>query len=322
MLESDEAARRLGVKVATLYAYVSRGQLTSYPGPSGRRRLFDMEEVERLARRSRQGKTVETRMVTIITGITQLTDGGHLYRGRPATGLATTLAFEEVAELLWEVDPGPDDRPVPSGGWAGSGDGWSPWPLGPPPEIGSWDRLTWAVLMAGARDPIRADLRPEAVTRTARTGGGLHGRRPGPRRGRTGRCGWPRPVGAGRWHGGRRLHGRSTGGAAQPGSYRRAGAGGQRGHGAAGRPRAGHLDGGRPGGRLDPGRPLPLTAGRPGHAVGTAARGSQPAGLLPPGGGGAPRRRPGPWTTPCDGRASCPASATRCTSRAMPGSPS
>src|SRR5580692_2783310 len=106
MMESDEAARRLGIKVATLYAYVSRGQLSSHPGPSGRRRLFDMEEVERLARRSRQGKTVETRMVTITTGITQLTDGGPVYRGRPASGLATTQTFEAVAERLWEGDGG------------------------------------------------------------------------------------------------------------------------------------------------------------------------------------------------------------------------
>jgi citrate synthase len=40
--------------------------------------------------------------------------------------------------------------------------------LGPTPDIGSWDRLAWAVLMSGARDPLRADLRPEAVTRAAR----------------------------------------------------------------------------------------------------------------------------------------------------------
>jgi citrate synthase len=171
MLESDEAARRLGIKVATLYAYVSRGQLTSHPGPSGRRRLFDMDEVERLARRSRQGKTVETRMVTITTGITQLTDDGPVYRGRPATGLATTTAYEAVAELLWagSGESGTDDAVIGrSDGREGSREGWTPLRLGPTPDIGSWDRLTWAVLMSGALDPIRADLRPEAVTRAAR----------------------------------------------------------------------------------------------------------------------------------------------------------
>jgi citrate synthase len=157
MLESDEAARRLGVKVATLYAYVSRGLLVSHPASTGRRRLFDIDEIERLARRSQQGRAVETRMVSITTGITQLTDAGPVYRGRPATGMATTLAFEEVAEWLWA----PGDATGPDQPWEAP-------PLGRPPQIGSWDRLAWAVVMSGALDPLRADLRPEAVTRAAR----------------------------------------------------------------------------------------------------------------------------------------------------------
>ena len=179
MLESEEAARRLGVKVTTLYAYVSRGQLASHPAPSGRRSLFDMDEVERLARRSRQGKTVETRMVTITTGITQLTDEGPIYRGRRATELANEASFEEVAEWLWGVAPeGGGRRPGLGAGGAGGrgapgapGEEGAPWlalPLGRPPEVGSWDRMRWAVVMAGAHNPLRSDLRPESVTRTAR----------------------------------------------------------------------------------------------------------------------------------------------------------
>ena len=113
MLESDEAARRLGVKVSTLYAYVSRGLLVSHPAASGRRRLFDIDEVERLARRSRQGKAVETRMVTITTGITQLTEEGPIYRGRRATDLATRWRYEQAAEWLWGVDEdGPPIEPA------------------------------------------------------------------------------------------------------------------------------------------------------------------------------------------------------------------
>src|SRR5580692_8947665 len=140
MLESDEAARRLGVKVSTLYAYVSRGQLVSHPAASGRRSLFDVEEVERLARRSRQGKAVETRMVTITTGITQLTDDGPIYRGRPATDLATEWTYERAAEWLW-------------GGTDSAGeDGWSAMVLGRPPDVGPSDRIRWAVVMAGALD--------------------------------------------------------------------------------------------------------------------------------------------------------------------------
>ena len=45
---------------------------------------------------------------------------------------------------------------------------WSALALGRPPEVGTSDRIRWAVVMAGALDPLRADLRPEAVIRTAR----------------------------------------------------------------------------------------------------------------------------------------------------------
>jgi citrate synthase len=175
MLESDEAARRLGVKVATLYAYVSRGLLVSHRSPSGRRSLFEMDEVERLARRSRQGKVVETRMATITTAITQLTDEGPIYRGRRATDLATGSTFEAVAEWLWDIEDDDDGRPHHGAEerlrWlstAGPDGAWSPRSLGRPPDIGPSDRVRWAVVMAGAGDPVRADLRPEAVTRAAR----------------------------------------------------------------------------------------------------------------------------------------------------------
>jgi len=164
MLESDEAARRLGVKVTTLYAYVSRGLLVSHPAPEGRKRLFDLGDVERLARRSRQGKTVETRMATVTTAVTQLTDDGPVYRGVPATELATSAAFEEVADRLWW-------GPAASGG-AGSGEptpseSWTPLNLEPPPELSPSDRMRWVVVMAGAHDRLRSDLRPEMVTRVA-----------------------------------------------------------------------------------------------------------------------------------------------------------
>ena len=158
MLESDEAARRLGVKVATLYAYVSRGLLASHPAPGGRRSLFALDDVERLARRSRHGKSVETRMATVTTGVTQLTDEGPLYRGLRATDLATAASFEEVAEWVWggTTVPGGTGPPLPF-------EPWTPLALGSPPEMASSDRLRWVVVMAGARDRLRSDLRPEVV---------------------------------------------------------------------------------------------------------------------------------------------------------------
>ncbi len=158
MLETEEAARRLGVKVPTLYAYVSRGLLSSHRAPGGRRSLFDADDVERLARRSRQGKATDTRMVTITTAITQLTEVGPVYRGRPAVELAVQASFEEVAALLWAA---PEDT-------AGGEQPWSALLLGTPPVTSGSDRMRWATVVAGAADPLRANLRPEAVVRAAR----------------------------------------------------------------------------------------------------------------------------------------------------------
>jgi citrate synthase len=157
MLTTEEAARRLGVKVATLYAYVSRGVLTSQRDPSGRGSLFDLDDVEALATRSRGGRQTATRLATITTGVTQLNeDLGPIYRGRRATDLAARGAtFEEVAELLWQSD--------------GDGDGdWRTPELGPCPLSQTFDRLRWALVVCGAHDPLRSDLRPSAVARAAR----------------------------------------------------------------------------------------------------------------------------------------------------------
>ncbi|MGH7339171.1 MAG: helix-turn-helix domain-containing protein [Candidatus Rokuibacteriota bacterium] len=49
-LTVDEAARLLGVKRATLYAYVSRGVLKSYRQGIKRQRLYRRSEIESLLR--------------------------------------------------------------------------------------------------------------------------------------------------------------------------------------------------------------------------------------------------------------------------------
>ena len=155
MLESEEAARRLGVKLPTLYAYVSRGLLPSHRSPEGRRSLFAAEDVEALAKRSRGGRTTETRLATVTTSTTQIREDGPVYRGTPATELAITVPYENAAELLWR-----GDREATAG--------WAPFTLDPPPALGASDRLRWAVVMAGAGDSLRSDLRPESVIAVAR----------------------------------------------------------------------------------------------------------------------------------------------------------
>jgi citrate synthase len=49
-LTGEEAARRLGVKKATLYAYVSRGVLKSYRQGIKRERLYRRTDIDQLLR--------------------------------------------------------------------------------------------------------------------------------------------------------------------------------------------------------------------------------------------------------------------------------
>ncbi|HLG66908.1 MAG TPA: citrate synthase, partial [Acidimicrobiales bacterium] len=156
MLESEEAARRLGVKLPTLYAYVSRGLLVSHPSPDGRRSLFDLEDLEELSRRSRGARRTDARLATVTTAVTQLREDGPSYRGRRVVELARTAGFEDVAALLWDAEPLPPAQ-------------WQPAALPPSPALPSATRLQWAVVLCGARDPLRSDTRPAAVVQKARS---------------------------------------------------------------------------------------------------------------------------------------------------------
>jgi citrate synthase len=105
-----EAAERLGVSRATLYAYVSRGYLRSQAtaGPS-RERLYSHDDVERLRRRTEERRApdkVAARALQwgmpILESSIALIDGRKLYyRGHDAAVLARTRSLEEVASLIW-----------------------------------------------------------------------------------------------------------------------------------------------------------------------------------------------------------------------------
>jgi citrate synthase len=109
LIDSHEAARRLGVKPATLYAYVSRGLLRSVPGIDSRARRYDVEDVERLKRlrHSRPRTRVPPKpfddLVPVLDTSLSLIENGHIYyRGIDATKLAETEDLEAVAGLLWQ----------------------------------------------------------------------------------------------------------------------------------------------------------------------------------------------------------------------------
>jgi len=96
-LTAAQAAQRLGIKPATLYAYVSRGVLGRSKSADGRGCLFDPADVERLARRGRPRRTAGVADITVKSAITEITADNLRYRGLDATRLAVGHTFEEVA---------------------------------------------------------------------------------------------------------------------------------------------------------------------------------------------------------------------------------
>ena len=100
-LTAAQAAQQLGVKPATLYAYVSRGIMRRDRAVDGRSSLFDAREVERLARRGRPRRPVGVADITVESAITEIAGDRLRYRGLDVIRLAASRTFEDVAELLW-----------------------------------------------------------------------------------------------------------------------------------------------------------------------------------------------------------------------------
>ena len=112
-LTAKQAANALGVSLATLYAYTSRGQLRSEPVPGEpRARRYYRDDVERLNARKvarRDPSKAATRGLrwgepVLESGITLIHDGSFYYRGHNAVALARSSSVEDVAALLWSAD--------------------------------------------------------------------------------------------------------------------------------------------------------------------------------------------------------------------------
>lgn len=164
-ISAAEAASRLGVKRETIYAYVSRGVLTSERHLDGKSSTFDPAEIDRL-RRKKNDKQPGRLEVPIASAITEVLDGSVAYRGHPIGELASTrVGFEAVAELLWSgelnaADPWPSDVGIGAAvrpAIAALGDTATP-----------SDRMMAGVIAAAASDPFRADRSVHGVTSSAR----------------------------------------------------------------------------------------------------------------------------------------------------------
>ena len=114
-LSASEAARILGVSLATLYSYVSRGMLTPSCVQAERRKRYPHDEVLRLAARKADGKRGGHKVAAAMnwgtpvleTRISRIADGRLHYRGHDVLALAANATLEQVACLLWD-DSGHD----------------------------------------------------------------------------------------------------------------------------------------------------------------------------------------------------------------------
>ena len=128
-MTAEEAARALDVRRQTLYAYVSRGLLTSAPGPGpSRARRYNRAAVEQLV--ATRGRTSAERAAAGATDwgvpildseLTLIADGRLFYRGRDAIELSRTASLEQVADILWGAgadgfDAVRPSRPAPAAG--------------------------------------------------------------------------------------------------------------------------------------------------------------------------------------------------------------
>ncbi len=110
-LTSLQAAARLGVKPATLYAYVSRGLLPSHRSADGRRSLFDPADLARLEKRSaeRRGSPADV-IVASELSLVDTAQGRLYYRGLDVLQACRDATFEEIVWWLWT---GSVDRTTP-----------------------------------------------------------------------------------------------------------------------------------------------------------------------------------------------------------------
>ncbi|MEE2704219.1 MAG: citrate synthase family protein [Myxococcota bacterium] len=170
-----EAAEMLGIKLATLYAYTSRGLIRSVPGRQGRERRYLWADLEALrSRRERRepaaarGTALNWGEPVLDTQITSFGPDGPVYRSRAALELAgRDTPFESVAEFLWTATL-PDEAPV-----------WTARDLGVPaselltlmPDAPTQSPLTPLDLLLpvlAARDPSRFDTRAPVILAAAR----------------------------------------------------------------------------------------------------------------------------------------------------------
>src|SRR5258706_14752577 len=110
-LSAAEAAAALGIRLPTLYAYVSRGLIRSEAAGHRRRdRRYNREDVNRLRARREQrrhpdqaaAQALSWGVPVLESSLSLIAEGRLYYRGLEAVVLASRRTFEEVAQWLWD----------------------------------------------------------------------------------------------------------------------------------------------------------------------------------------------------------------------------
>lgn len=113
-LEREAALLKLSVKAQTLYAYVSRGQVSAQAHPHDpRASLYSEADIDRLVKRRRRGRSrSEIASAAIAWGdpvmethLTTVRNGRLIYRGVDAVKFAEQATIEDTAALLWDCEP-------------------------------------------------------------------------------------------------------------------------------------------------------------------------------------------------------------------------
>ena len=170
-ITTTEAAQRLGVKRATLYAYVSRGLLQSQRRPGQQESLFDRAQIDALASTSRPSGSPHPvlRFRSIATAVSTQLDGDLLYRGVPLVDVIALDSVEQAAALVVGSSAG---QQISRDGTA------SPSPAAALPRalrplatgiarLPLERRLPVAVQLLAVTDPLAGDIDPERVRATA-----------------------------------------------------------------------------------------------------------------------------------------------------------
>lgn len=114
-MTAAEALNVLNVRPQTLYANVSRGKIRAKADADDpRRSLYHRDDILRMARRSNGRRKIETVSAQAMqwgdpvlpSALSTAADGRLLYRGRDAVTLSETATLEDIADLLWQAEPG------------------------------------------------------------------------------------------------------------------------------------------------------------------------------------------------------------------------